>query len=148
MYHFFLLWGYDFAYRRRVVSLRQPHTLTKLDKAAADEAWPRRRDEQALMLEDPIETQRDLGRLVGKHALQAIRLEAAWAAIRLSGGASLEQLCEPFDWRLRPYASLLGHERLEAEERAQRVVAQREPRQVLQGKASKGKKDVGEIINK
>ena len=112
VYHFFLLWGYDFAYRRRVVSLRQPHTLTKLDKSSADAAWPRRRDEQALMLEDPIETQRDLGRLVGKPALQAIRLEAAWAAIRLSGGASLEQLCEPFDWRLRPYASLLGHERL------------------------------------
>ena len=39
-----------------VASLREPHALPK----AAKPAW-HRRDESGLMLEDPIETARDLG---------------------------------------------------------------------------------------
>ena len=37
-----------------------------------------------------------------------MRLEAAWAAMRIAAGARLEQLCEPFDFRWRQHARLLG----------------------------------------
>lgn len=53
LWHVFMLLATDFPYRRRVVSLRDP-TVRKQDKG-----WIRK-DEGALMLEDPIETGRDL----------------------------------------------------------------------------------------
>ena len=48
VWHFLLLWAIEFPYRRRVVSLRE-QALSKPDKG-----WTRK-DEHALMLEDPIE---------------------------------------------------------------------------------------------
>ena len=56
VWHFFLLWAAEFPYRRRVVSLREPQPLTKSAKG-----WTRK-DEHALMIEDPIEIGRDLGK--------------------------------------------------------------------------------------
>lgn len=44
------------------------------------------------MLEDPIETTRDLGRQASKPAMHALRLEAAWAALRLARGDTLAQV--------------------------------------------------------
>lgn len=109
VWHFFLLWATDFPYRRRVASLRSPHELTKSSKG-----WTRR-DEQALMLEDPIEASRDLGRLVGRPPMHAMRLDACLALCTLSkGGSLIDDVCAPSDWRVREHARLFGADALRA----------------------------------
>ena len=108
VWHFFLLWGVEFPYRRRIISLRQPNDLSKATKG-----WTRR-DEQAMMLEDPIEINRDLARLVGRPPLHAMRLDACLALFTLqAGGSLLDDVCAPSDWRLREHAQLLGAARVE-----------------------------------
>ena len=106
VWHFFGLWAFEFPYRRRVVSLREPHELSKPSKG-----WLRR-DEQALMLEDPIEIGRDLGRLVGRAPLHAMRLDAALALVTIAGGGSLDEVCVVSDWKLREHVDILGASRL------------------------------------
>ena len=70
VWHCFTQWAFEFPYRRRVVSLRDPHGLSKDAKG-----WTRR-DEQALMIEDPVETGRDLGKHMIRPASHALRLDA------------------------------------------------------------------------
>ena len=120
IWHFFLYYATEFPYRRRVVSLRQP-SLSKAEKlaAASRPARWRRKDEQALQVEDPLETSRDLGRLVSRTAVHAMRFEAASALFALTAGGSLEvAVCSPSDWRLCEHAQVLGQQhvarRLEA----------------------------------
>ena len=106
VWHFFLLWAAEFPYRRRVVSLREPQPLTKSAKG-----WTRK-DEHALMIEDPIEIGRDLGKHSGRGALHAMRLDASLALLTLSRGGTLAAACAPSDWRLREHVTLLGASRV------------------------------------
>ena len=107
VWHCFTQWAFEFPYRRRVVSLRDPHGLSKDAKG-----WTRR-DEQALMIEDPVETGRDLGKHMSRPASHALRLDAALALFMISDGAALEDICAPSDWRLREHAPILGLQRIE-----------------------------------
>ena len=72
LYQFFRYFALEHSYRRRVVSLRSL-TLSKEAKG-----WTRRFD-GALMIEDPLERDRDLGKLTSRAAVHAVRFDAATA---------------------------------------------------------------------
>ena len=106
LWHTFMLLASGVPYRRRVVSLRDVE-MSKVGKG-----W-KRRNEGALMVEDPVEISRDLGRVVSCAALHAMRIAAARAALaifdggggggeasRAEGGGPLAALLRRCDWRL------------------------------------------------
>ena len=115
----YMLLASGHSYRRRVVSLRDAET-TKQRKG-----WSRR-NEAALMVEDPIETERDLARLVSGSAVHATRLAAARAVLAMADGAegdggggggdggSMAALLLPSDWRLDEHRAVLGEVRIAA----------------------------------
>ena len=108
LYQIFRYFALEHSYRRRVVSLRS----LALSKEA--KGWTRRFD-GALMIEDPLERDRDLGKLTSRAAVHAVRFDAATALLALASPspASLGALCTPFDWRLREHAGIAGPRRLE-----------------------------------
>ena len=104
LWHTFLLLASGVPYRRRVVSLRD------VEMSKAGKGW-KRRNEGAIMVEDPVETSRDLGRVVSCAALHALRIAAARAALAIfdggggeasadEGGGPLAALLRRSDWRL------------------------------------------------
>ncbi|KAL3911073.1 MAG: hypothetical protein SGPRY_008832 [Prymnesium sp.] len=122
LWHFFLTWASEFSYRQHVASLRQ------VGKRKAGVGWARR-DATALMLEDPVETDRDLGRYVNQHALRSIRIEAARALIDISDSSNPRSppasvhstplppsafgwIQEESDWRLSEHREVLGTARV------------------------------------
>ncbi|KAL1529127.1 hypothetical protein AB1Y20_000087 [Prymnesium parvum] len=108
VWHFFLTWAAEFAYKAQVASLR----VAELPKRA--KGWSRR-DEAALMLEDPVELTRDMARHVTAGAVHALRLDAARALFELHDSpadAGFAFLREGADWRLREHRELLGAERV------------------------------------
>ena len=110
LWHTFMLLASGVPYRRRVVSLRD------VEMSKAGKGW-KRRNEGALMVEDPVEISRDLGRVVSCAALHAMRIAAARAALAIfdggggggggggeaggaEGGGPLAALLRRCDWRL------------------------------------------------
>uniref|UniRef100_M4BKJ0 Uncharacterized protein n=1 Tax=Hyaloperonospora arabidopsidis (strain Emoy2) TaxID=559515 RepID=M4BKJ0_HYAAE len=75
---FFRFYTCDFDYEHTVVSLRTVDVMTKSHKG-----WSRQNDVR-LCLEDPVETERDLGMLCSRRALGRLRCAFAHACVVLS----------------------------------------------------------------
>ena len=95
--------------------------LRALTLSKEEKGWTRRFD-GALMIEDPLERDRDLGKLTSRAAVHAVRFDAATALLALSSPspAALGALCTPFDWRLRERRRAAG---AAAREHARRLAA-------------------------
>ncbi|CAI5735671.1 unnamed protein product [Peronospora farinosa] len=75
---FFRFYACEFDYEHTVVSLRTGDIMSKTSKG-----WSRRNDTR-LCLEDPVETERDLGMLCSRRALSQLRCAFTHACIALS----------------------------------------------------------------
>ncbi|KAI9916087.1 hypothetical protein PsorP6_007504 [Peronosclerospora sorghi] len=76
---FFRFYTCDFDYENTVVSLRSSVLMSKTSKG-----WSRPNDARRLCLEDPVETERDLGMLCSRRALNRFRCAVAHAWVILS----------------------------------------------------------------
>lgn len=92
-FRFLKFWSAEFNYNQ-VVSLRCPG-MTKTSKQ-----WYRRAARHSIALEDPMETDRDLGAQMSNSALTATRCQLVSACISLHRSPHcMRQLFEPWDWR-------------------------------------------------
>lgn len=76
---FFKFYGMEFDYENAVVSLRCPDIVSKCSKS-----WTRKTWKTALSIEDPIETDRDLGTLFNRKTLAKLRTAFVHACVVFS----------------------------------------------------------------
>lgn len=90
---FFRFYSHEFDWNNQVVSVRTGQLLTKSEKEWAKHLA---KDKSFFALEDPFEITHNLGRVVDRNTLKAIRAEFARAFRILTRGGDLEEICHPF----------------------------------------------------
>ena len=91
LFGFFRYYGHEFDYENSVISIREGKLLSKSDKR-----WPPSVNNR-LCVEEPFNTDRNLGNTVDDYAFRGVHLEIR-RAYELLCEAKLEECCEQYEW--------------------------------------------------
>lgn len=100
LFHFFLHYGYEFEYSKFVVSVKEGRLLSRKEKG-----WDNPAEKEArcrLCVEEPFNTQRNLGNSADDYAWHGIHTEIRRAYDFLANGRRLDQACEQFEFPPEP----------------------------------------------
>lgn len=101
LFHFFRRYGHELDYESTVVSVRQGKSLSKREKN-----WHLATNNR-LCVEEPFNTERNLGNTADDTAVRGLHLELRQAFTRLTTGEDLEsRVCERFEFPKEQYRAI------------------------------------------
>ncbi|KAK6008552.1 hypothetical protein QM012_000455 [Aureobasidium pullulans] len=98
MFHFFRYYGYVFDYGEHVVSVKEGKPLPRKEKGWDTGNHMEKESHNRLCVEEPFNTQRNLGNSADNYAFTGIHKEIRRAFDLLKDGSGLEECCAQFEW--------------------------------------------------
>ncbi|THW28262.1 hypothetical protein D6D23_02123 [Aureobasidium pullulans] len=98
IFYFFRHYGYVFDYQENVVSVKEGRPISRKEKGWDTKNYTEKESRSSLCVEEPFNTQRNLGNSADDYAFSGIHKEIRRAFELLKDGSGLEECCAQFEW--------------------------------------------------
>ncbi|KAI4726808.1 hypothetical protein E4T49_05433 [Aureobasidium sp. EXF-10728] len=98
IFHFFRYYGYAFDYAEHVVSVKEGKPISRKEKGWDPSNHQEKEAHNRLCVEEPFNTQRNLGNSADTYAFTGIHKEIRRAFELIKDGSGLEECCAQFEW--------------------------------------------------